>query len=531
MEPLFLSTIGTWNKEFPPARNRTCVAAKRRLAGMVNIRFSADDLDLFSSVSHDRNPLHISDSYARRSAYGSRVVFGVLNTITALGRARTREERLGSVLSRIETEFFDVALTGIDYGVAIGEETPSQTIVRVSDGRRPLLEIALTFRPGQPENFEQTPGALPLLTEAKDFRSTDIQVGRRISGRYAACAADMAAICARTGWQQPWVTAREVSALLWASYLVGMELPGQRALFSRLIIEFEPSVQASSPFDFDAEVSEVGGLNEVTIRAALSSDGKIWANSQLFAYVREDLPPATTAAVEDLVGRSDALSGKVAVVSGGSRGLGAALVRALALHGCTVVLNFLQGKAEAEQVRDSVSTGKVLLEQGNVADVGWCRDLQERLSRTLRQLDFLFCNASPPLLPLWLEPSAAVRVNEFVATAVAMVCAPMAAFMPLIADRKGWSILISSTAVTQIHPYFPHYVTAKAAAEAMVRAAAAEYRSVSWLIVRPARLLTDLTNTPLGRRAAVPPERVAAAIVKRLRESPHAGKVEVVDQF
>src|SRR5205807_2900433 len=124
---------------------------------------------------------------------------------------------------------------------------------------------------------------------------------------------------------------------------------------------------------------------------------------------------------EKLVGHSKSLVGKTAFVTGASRGLGACLVRALALHGCTVVMNFLSSQGHAEQVRDSLAQtpGKVLLERGDIADLGWCVELQAKLATTLTRVDFLICNASPPLLPLWLEPAAANRVNEFLTRSLA----------------------------------------------------------------------------------------------------------------
>jgi NAD(P)-dependent dehydrogenase (short-subunit alcohol dehydrogenase family) len=312
-----------------------------------------------------------------------------------------------------------------------------------------------------------------------------------------------------------------------------MELPGRKALFSRLRIEFLEPITVSLPFEYMASISEVSELGELTIEARLINHGKTWANATLAAHVREELTPATTESVERLVGRSSALSGKVAFVTGSSRGLGAALVRVLALHGSTVVANFATSTAAAEELRSSLSgvPGRVVLEPGNIADPNWCARAQQHLTATFGRLDVLICNASPPLLPLWLEPAAADRVTTFVRQAVEMVSAPMMVFLPLLGSSKGWNILISSTAVSQPHPHFPHYVVAKCAAEALVRAASTEYRSVSSIIVRPSRLLTDLTNTPLGRRGALPPEHVAAEVLRRLLGTPCSGKLEVLEGF
>ncbi len=498
---------------------------------MKTIRFSAADLEVFSSASHDRSPLHMSDEYARRTAYGSRVVFGILNLITALAHARVPDRR-DCILSSIECEFFDIAQLGIDYQVAL-EETASESTLRINDGRRPVLEAILRFRPGRPQAIDQTEILQPRLSNPKDLNLSDLSIGQRILGRYAPCLHQLAALRARAGLHYPWATTREISALLWASYLVGMEVPGKRALFSRLRIEFQPSVQAAAPFEYEVNMREINDVGELTLDATLSSAGKEWAKAEISAYLRGDLPTLTTANMEKLVGRSESLAGRTAFVSGGSRGLGAALVRALALHGCTVLLNFRHGQSEAEQIGQSLaqSPGKVVLEPGDIADVQWCLELHERLRRNQNALNFLFCNASPALVPLWLEPCASTRVNDFITRSLAMVTAPTCALVPLVADTRGWYVLVSSTAVTQMHPYFPHYVAAKCGAEALVRAAAAEYRTVSSLIVRPARLLTDMTNTPLGRRGAVPPEIVAAAALKRLLGTPCPGKVEVLEQF
>jgi NAD(P)-dependent dehydrogenase (short-subunit alcohol dehydrogenase family) len=370
-------------------------------------------------------------------------------------------------------------------------------------------------------------------SEARNLNLSDFQVGERVSGTYAAGPRELESLCARATLSPCWAAAPQVSALLWASYLIGMELPGRRALFSSLSMEFPPDVPACTPFEYQAEIERISDIGELTVGAQLSSGGHIWARATINAYVRQDVPPLSVEQVEKSVGRSEAMAGKVALVTGASRGLGACIVSALALHGCTILMNFVHSRSAAEQLRDSLahSSGQLVLEQGDVADVRWCLELQHRIAARQKRLDFLICNASPALLPLWLEPTAAARVNQFLSTSLAMIAAPTAALMPLLAHSKGWNVLISSSAVTQIHPHFPHYAAAKSAAEALTRAAIAEYRTVSGLIVRPTRLLTDLTNTPMGRKDALRPECVGGAVVNRLLGPACPGKIEVLDEF
>jgi NAD(P)-dependent dehydrogenase (short-subunit alcohol dehydrogenase family) len=497
---------------------------------MTTIYFTGEDLNLFSSASHDRNPLHLSEDYARHTPYGSRVIFGILDGLVAIGHVA---DRPGFLLSSVEFEFFDTALLGIDYSVEVSDSGPAEATVRVVDGRRPVLEAVLAFRLGTRRDPVPNGVSSPFRSEAMDLTTADLPVGRRARGEYAPAQGDFEALCARAHLKQSWADPLHLASLLWGSYLVGMELPGKRALFSRLVIEFSESARPAMPFKYQAEITEINEMGELTITGFLSSGGAKWANFTIGAFVREDLPPVTTAKVENMIGRSHKLNGKVALVTGASRGLGASLVRALALQGCTVLLNFLRSHSEAEGLRDSLADtpGRVVLLPGNVADLHWCTETQQHVASEFGRLDFLVCNACPPLLPLWLEAPAAERVNDFIQNSLAMVSAPMMAFLPMLAQSKGWNVVISSSAVEQLHPYFPHYVVGKTAAEALARAASTEYRSISSLILRPPRLLTDLTNSPLGRKGAVPPQEVAVAVVNRLLAAPVPGKVEVLNQF
>lgn len=495
---------------------------------MTYIRFTPEDLELFSRASHDRNPLHLSDEYARRTPYGGRVVFGVLDGLTAMGSI---PDRPGQVLSSVEFEFFDTALLGVDYSVRLRENDDTEVALQVADGRRPVLEAVLGFAAGKAGSW--TPGTPQAnATQPRELTGTGLPVGYHVVGKYGPPDSELMELCSKLGLNESWLGPQHLAALMWSSYLIGMELPGKRALFSRLRIEFEGIPRVSSPFDYRAEITGLSPVGELGIEGTLSCGSEIWARAELAAHVREDVPPITVASVEKFAGRSESLKGKTALVTGASRGLGSALVYAFALHGCAVVLNFARNHTLAQQIRDSIgSSATVVLEQGDAENPEWCQQAAERISTRFGRLDFLVCNASPALLPLWLESDAARRVNEFIQSSVALVSSPMMAFLPQIAASRGWNVLISSVAATQPHPHFPHYAVAKCAAEALVRAAATEYRSISSLVVRPARLLTELTNTPLGRKGSMPPELVAASIVNRLRRDLAPGKVELLEQF
>jgi NAD(P)-dependent dehydrogenase (short-subunit alcohol dehydrogenase family) len=238
-------------------------------------------------------------------------------------------------------------------------------------------------------------------------------------------------------------------------------------------------------------------------------------------------------AIEALVPRSSVLEGKVALIVGASRGLGAAITRALALQGCAVWASFARCEAEANELKKSLAgaPGDVTLFQGDAGDLDLCRALERRISDEHGKLDFLVCNACPAPLPLWIEPGAARRLNEYVSRSLALVSVPMAVFLGHLSGGSGWNVVISSVFVQEPPEEWPHYVSAKCAIEGLVRVAAVEYQAVSSLLVRPPRLATDMTNTVLGRKGAIPPERIAVGIVERLAGPKRPGCVEVLEEF
>jgi NAD(P)-dependent dehydrogenase (short-subunit alcohol dehydrogenase family) len=501
---------------------------------MVVFRFSPDDLDAFCRASHDRNPLHISEAYARRTPFGGRVVFGALSALRAIGGIA---ERPGSVLASAKIDFFGAALTDVDYTVDVEEAPKGRVAARIQDGRRPLLDASFQFRPRPPSALsgERTPpeSVPPPRGEPLDRTSSDMAPGSVVRGTYAPSWSEMLALLSRFGVRQSFVDPLNMAVLLWSSYLVGMELPGRRALFGSLAVEFHGHDEPLRPMDYEARVAGTTPRGEHRIEAKITASGRLVASVTITALLCDDAPATNTAALRERLGVSNVLAGKIALITGASRGLGAALAEAFALQGAKVIATYWKSPGEAEQVRHAVEDGpgSIVLRQGDAGDPLFWDDTTRKLGQDKEEPDFVICNASPPIKPLWVEPCALSRLNEFVSRSFGLVSAPLAALLPLVEKRKGFSVLVSSSYVSELPRDFPHYNAAKAAAEALLRTSIAEYRTVSGLIVRPPKLLTDQTNTPSGKKGALATEAVAAAIVSRLLGPRCPGKVELLDSF
>ena len=199
-----------------------------------------------------------------------------------------------------------------------------------------------------------------------------------------------------------------------------------------------------------------------------------------------------------------------------------------------MLLGHLHGTDEAAATRASLgaAAGRVHLVRGDAASPAWAAEVAERAERVHGGVDIVVCNASPPIGSLPLAPASLGRLDEFVRRSLAMVSGPLAHLAPGVAERGGWLVAISSSALQAPPPEWPHYVTAKAAVEGLAGWAAARHRQASVVVVRPPKLLTDQTNTPMGRRGAISVERVAATVVRRLCGPAVAGPApELLDAF
>jgi NAD(P)-dependent dehydrogenase (short-subunit alcohol dehydrogenase family) len=296
-----------------------------------------------------------------------------------------------------------------------------------------------------------------------------------------------------------------------------MELPGESALFSKLVLRFHGPTCCLAAMTYQASVKSVDSrFGLIKMEVSLLSGASTVASGQCWSYMR---PPVPEVEETDSTGvRPDSLAGRVAVILGSSRGLGAAIKRALELRGATVF-----GMARSANADPSWT------EVGDAADPEALRRLRERVWREHGRLDFLICNAFPAILPLRLEPNAAGRIAAYIHQAVSLTLTPLCEFLQLLNQCNGCALVVSSDAVEHPVREWPHYVAAKRAVEALASVASLQYPGVSTLIVRPPKLLTAMTNTPMGRLGAASPGLFANRIAARLEDPLEPGKTEILN--
>lgn len=485
------------------------------------ISFTWEDMELFSAASHDVNPLHCSDEYARKTPYVQRVCYGILGAIACLGYL---QQRSNCILSKIKVEFYEIIYPNLTYKLEIIDDLPKKVTIRLYDSQKLLLKLVAHFQTGKSGklvDLDENSTWQLFRQESVHLKPSNLVTDYTVEGEYGVEQSHFRSLIRRFNLSEKGIAEIQLVTLLWSSYLVGMELPGKQALFTELSLNFEPLVEIKTPrLSYNAKITDFNPkYSLVNIQVELRCQQNLLATGKIQAMVRPGFFISNLARIKTLLPPSENLKGKVALVTGASRGLGATIAQSLALQGCTVLANFHKSRTEAEKLQASLNhvSEKIILYQGNAGSQDWCKSVYEQIIKDYGKLDFLFCNACPGIVPLWLENNAIDRINAYISQSIALVTVPMAYFLSLLSENKGWSIIISSIAVQEPPPpRWPHYIAAKCAIEGLTKVASSEYKDVNFMLVRPPLLLTDLSNTPTTQLKAKHPEEMAVQIVESL---------------
>jgi len=210
------------------------------------------------------------------------------------------------------------------------------------------------------------------------------------------------------------------------------------------------------------------------------------------------------------------LQGKVALVTGSARGIGAEIALTLAKAGAKVIVNYAQNQAAADRVYAAITEagGECLAVQADVSDPAAVRQLFAAAIERFQQIDILVNNAGV----LVFKEIAEISDDEFdriVDINLKSVFYTLREAAAKLADH-GRIVTVSSTVTRLMLPKYGAYAATKAAVEQLTRIFAREAgkRGITANIVSPGPVDTELFRS--GKTPADIERMAAMAALGRL---------------
>ena len=415
--------------------------------------FEIRDQHEFAAASGDYNPIHIDPLAARRTQGGSIVVHGVhllLWALNEIGKVNGDFPELGSMNVRF-TGFVHV---GERVSLDVVEFGPDRTQLSLNVAGRIVVQIAIAFGRAasaasddvDAHHESESPPASPLsLTlDQMEGRSGRIQFPTPLI-----LANLFPVLRARIGIGR-------LVALASSTALIGMICPGLHSIYAGLTL--------ASSIEDDSETGLAYRVKRVDPRFRMvwiAVKGGGWIGT-LQAFLR--VPPVEQASMKSLsqLVQASEFAGSVALIIGGSRGLGELTAKVLAAGGAKLIITYRTGESDAKRVADEIALA------GGRSSI-MCYDSWQPAAPQLSCVDeiptHLYYYATPPIF----RPQAGLldpeRFAEFLSV---YVDGFWSAIEVLRGRRPNLSAYYpSSAAVADRPPGMTAYAMAKAAGETL----------------------------------------------------------------
>jgi len=194
------------------------------------------------------------------------------------------------------------------------------------------------------------------------------------------------------------------------------------------------------------------------------------------------------------------MSGKVAVITGSTRGIGRAIAERMAEHGANVVVSSRKQDVcdqVAKEINDKFGKGKAVAIAANISSREHLQNLVDQTNKTFGRIDVLVCNAASnpyygPMAEISDEQFAKILNNNIVANnwLTSMVVPQM------IARRDGSIIIVSSIGGLKGSTVIGAYCISKAADMQLARNLACEYcpHNIRVNCIAPGLIKTDFAK-------------------------------------
>jgi acyl dehydratase len=447
--------------------------------------FSADLQKSFCRLSGDFNPMHGDPVAARRTMAGGQVVHGIHLALAAMEIARNHLFKPTSVdltITGFTALFQRPALVGETVSYYLTEQTSGLWKISGRTREDDVCEITVRRRTASAAPQAEPP---PLLSES----IADLQFDELI-GKTGSLNLGLDTVLAREMF--PLMTTElgllGIAEVLSLSRLVGMRCPGLHSLFGQCAVDFRETT-GGVLLNYNVEQTDKR-FGKLIIQVSGPS-----IQGQVMAFFRP--PPERQpgmAEVARLV-ETGSFSRSIALIVGGSRGLGEITARLIAAGGGLPVITYFKGAEDAERIADDIRSAGARCELMQL-DMRHAEKFIEQLSDKKLLPRSLYYFATPKIFGRrrgffdhdMLHEFQEVYVTAFgrlIDSLTALSPTPVRAFYP------------SSVAAAENIREMAEYAIAKRAGEELCAFYNRHNKQIEVIVERLPRIRTDQTSTLL----------------------------------
>lgn len=283
-------------------------------------------------------------------------------------------------------------------------------------------------------------------------------------------------------------------ALLMAflSRMIGMEVPGPGSVWISQSVEWLRPVFVGDEIELVVTVGKVStgvGVLELDI-VATNTKGERVMKGEAKVKVSERLVRKSTGTGE---------TSRVALVTGGSRGIGAAIAQRLAASGIAVLVNYRKAQREAEAVVEAVRSagGSAEAIAADLGDPAATTRMVKAIINSFGRLDVVVHGASPSIHSAKVTELGYSELEPYLKVYLGGALALVAGASSSMAERRyGRFIFLGTAAMLGMPPPgWAAYLTAKEALWGLVKSMALELGplGITSNLVSPGMTVTDLT--------------------------------------
>ncbi len=528
----------------------------------VHFTVSQQALQRFSELTGDKSLLHVSEDFARRSIYRQQVVHGMLpvSFISLLDIFRLKG--YSCIVRQLQCQFI--------VPVFIGDELTLQGKLVETDEETGLIRVTFTVtkrKTGEEAVNGSTQVSFFTLPSVDSMRPESAHVPCKQTGPskvmgllfeeiavddtdgfpFELCRQtliDFQKIIAEGVHNEGEDEVEEVSehglslpnffAIMLFSTSVGVCIPGKYATFLAFEATVHRHLTIDTPYFLYGKISHISKATRI-IKKKLSITGNDseqevpLITGTVNILVNE--PPVSMPKISELreTVLNYGLDGKVALITGASRGIGETIAKCLALYGAKVVVNFFRGENDALRVVEEITSEgfDAIAVQADVRDEEHVRKMIDRIVLEFGEIDILVNNAVGDFKPVPFSRLTWDDIQKDIDIIVKGAFNCCKEVMPHMLKKGSGKIVNIGTVATDSPPASQvKYVISKSGLVGLTRSLSVEYaaKNIQVNMVVPSFVETDLVShipevyrkkiakdTPMGRNAL--PSDIAQAVL------------------